>query len=471
MGKILLYCYLFKGGDGMKKSEYIEKVLEQVRCKSVHEPLKRELEAHIDDQAEAFISVGLPEAEAEEEAVKTMGDAAEIGVGLDAVHRPKFHMSAAFVAILLMAAGLAARTFVCKDFFFYSKNSLYEAISIPLAIAAMAAGYFLDYTIFTKFPKIAYSVFFCILTGLCILQCNSPIELTGNFTSERTAAGRIFLFGIMLLTPFMCGFVWSMRGKGFGGFVISCLVLVIPAAFVALSIPCVSAAVLVGISALAIMTYAVKNDFFRVKKGLAYRFMYIPAGIAAFLLAGLKIFIDPGFIHYILGGGYNAGHQYNFGFISYGGNWEFLSILKDAHWFGSCIDIDLNSYLPDPHNHYLIMAIVIRLGWAAGIAASLLLLALPVLMLVKSAKIKNVFGRMTALSAGIVFLFVTVSYVLANLGITTEIASVCVPPFMAASPLNSIASGALLGIFMSAYGKKDIFPERKINAFRPKIGG
>ncbi len=444
----------------MKKSEYIEKVLEQVRCKSVHEPLERELEAHIDDQAEAFISVGLPEAEAEEEAVKTMGDAAEIGVGLDAVHRPKFPMSAAVIAMLLMAVGLAARTFVCIDFFFYSKNYLYEAVSIPLAIAAMAAGYFLDYTIFTKFPKIAYSVFFCILTGLCILQGNSPIELTGNFTSERTAAGRILIFGIMLLTPFMCGFVWSMRGKGFGGFVISCLVLVIPSAFVALSIPCVSAAVLVGISALAIMTYAVKNDFFRVKKSLAYRFMYIPAGIAAFLLAGLKIFLDPGFIYYIMGD-YNAGHQYNFGFISYGGNWEFLSILKDAHWFGSCIDIDLNSYLPDPHNHYLIMAIVIRLGWAAGIAASVLLLALPVLMLVKSAKIKNVFGRMTALSAGIVFLFVTVSYVLANLGITTEIASVCVPPFMAASPLNAIASGALLGIFMSAYGKKDIFPEKK----------
>ncbi|MDE5860199.1 MAG: permease prefix domain 1-containing protein [Oscillospiraceae bacterium] len=453
----------------MKKAEYIEKVLEQVRCKSVHEPLKKELEAHIEDQAEAFVNVGLPEAEAEEEAVKTMGDAIETGVGLDTVHRPKFPMSAALVAMLLMAVGLAARTFVCKDFFFYSANYLYEAISIPLAIVAMAVCYFMDYTVFTKFPKIAYGVFFCILTGAVMLRGNSSIELTGNFTSERTAAGRILLFGIMLLTPFMCGFVWSMRGKGFGGFVISCLVLVIPAAFVALCIPCVSAAVLAGISALAIMTYAVKNDFFRVKKNLAYRFIYIPAGIAAFLLAGLKIFIEPGFIHwvvskphYMLEGDYNADHQYSFVFISYNGNWEFLSILKDAHWFGSCIDINLNSYIPDPHYHYLILAIVLRLGWAAGIAASILLLALPVLMLVKSAKIKNIFGRMTALSASIVFLFVTVSYVLANLGITAEISSVCIPPFMAASPLNAVSSGALLGIFMSAYGKKDIFPERKL---------
>ena len=52
----------------MKKIDYISAVLEQVRCKSAHEPLKQELEAHIDDQAEAFISAGLPESEAEDRA-------------------------------------------------------------------------------------------------------------------------------------------------------------------------------------------------------------------------------------------------------------------------------------------------------------------------------------------------------------------------------------------------------------------
>lgn len=447
----------------MKKSEYIEKVLEQIRCRQVREPLKRELEAHIDDQTEAFISVGLPESEAEEEAVKTMGDPAETGVGLDAVHRPKFPASAAFIAVLLMTAGLAARLFICKDFVFYSENPFYSIISIPLAVAAMLAFYFMDYTVFTKFPKIAYGVLFCVVTGICILQGSRRIILTDVYTSERTAAGRTLFFGLMLLTPFMCGFVWSMRGKGFGGFFISCLILVIPAAFVALSIPCVSAAVLAGISALAIMTYAVKNDFFRVKKGLAYRFMYIPAGIAAFLLAGFKIFFNPYFIHYLVDKqrvgrlGLNA---YSFGFVSYNGSWQMPSTFRDIRWFGSCVDFEFNSHIPHPQNHYLLLAVALRLGWAAGIAVSLLLLALPVLMLIKSAKIKNVFGRMTSFSAGIVFLFVTVSYVLANFGITTEIASVCVPPFMTASSLNAIASGALLGVFMSAYGKRDIFPER-----------
>ena len=435
----------------MKKSEYIEKVLEQVRCQKVHEPLKRELEAHIDDQAEAFISVGLPEAEAEEEAVKTMGDAAEIGVGLDAVHRPRFPMSAALIAMLLMAVGLAARIFVISDFHFYNANSFYSAISIPLAITAMAVCYFMDYTVFTKFPKIAYGVFFCALTGFCLLRRGNLIIGIGH---DRYAAGRTFFFGIMLLTPFMCGFVWSMRRKGFGGFVVSCLVLVIPVAFVALSIPCISATVLVGISALAIMTYAVKNDFFRVRKILAYLFMYIPAVTAVWFLWAVK-FKNP---LWFVDGSKNINVQY--GFVSYNGYWEFPADLSKARWFGSCIEYGSNVLQPEVNDQFMLMAVVIRLGWAAGIAIALLLLALPIIMLVKSAKIKNVFGRMMSFSIGIVFLFVTASYVLANFGITTGISSICIPPFMVASPLNAISCGALLGIFMSAYGKKDIFPER-----------
>ena len=96
----------------MKKEEYISSVLEQVRCKAVHEPLKRELEAHIDDQTEAFIDAGMPEESAEEEAVKTMGDPIETGVGLDSAHRPRFPLAAVITAALLLFGGVIARHFL-----------------------------------------------------------------------------------------------------------------------------------------------------------------------------------------------------------------------------------------------------------------------------------------------------------------------------------------------------------------------
>ncbi|MDE6596045.1 MAG: hypothetical protein K2K44_08545, partial [Oscillospiraceae bacterium] len=338
-----------------------------------------------------------------------------------------------------------ARTFVLKNFYYYNENSFYSAISIPLAIAAMAACYFMDYTVFTKFPKIAYSIFFCVMIGFCLLRAD-------NLTIDRYAPRRALFFGVMLLTPFICGFVWSMRGKGFGGLVISCLVSVIPAALAALYTHCISAAVLAGISALIIMTYAVKNNFFHVRKITAYLFMYIPALIAALLMFFIRVYL-PYRNYFIF-------DDSKYIFTIFTGNWGFPLELNEIRLFGAnWVQGSVNSGITEPQK-YMIMAVTVRHGWAAGIAMSLLLLSLPVLMLAKSAKIKNVFGRMTSFSISFIFLFLTVTYILLNLGIPTDITSITVPLFMAASPLNAIACGALLGIFMSAYGKKDIFPER-----------
>ena len=432
----------------MKKNDYINTVLEQVRCKSAHEPLKQELEAHIDDQAEAFINVGLPESEAEEEAVKTMGDAVETGVMLDREHRPRFLLSAAVIALLLMITGLTARLLIRDSFGFYNEKSLYTVLSIPLALVVMTACYFIDYTIFTKHPKIAYIVFFCILAAMTLFRYGSTYSAGGLEAARRT-----FFFGAALLAPLTCGFVWSMRGKGFGGFVLTCILMVVPAAFCALLVPCTSAVILIGLSALAIMTFAVKNNFFNVKKSGAYLFMYIPAGLAVILLLTIKVILNPGFFQN------NYGRNIELSVITFNAYYHNL-IFNGTRLFGESLEPCY--LLPSPQSDHIITAIIIRFGWAAGIAMALVLLSLPIILLIKSMSIKNIFGRMTAFSIGIVFLFETVSFLLANFGLTISFESVIAPPFMTASLANAISSAALLGIFMSAYRTKDIFPERKI---------
>lgn len=430
----------------MKKNDYINTVLEQVRCKSAHEPLKKELEAHIDDQAEAFISVGLPESEAEEEAVKTMGDAVETGVMLDSEHRSRFPMSAAVVALLLMFTGLAARLLISDYFDYYNEKNFYMVLSIPIALVVMTVCYFMDYTVFTKHPKKAYIIYFFILASIKYLSD------VNSFTIGTDR--RFFFFGALLLAPFTCGFVWSMRGKSFGGFALTCILMTVPAMFSAIMIPCISAVILIGLSALAIMTFAVKSDFFNVKKTAAYLFMYIPAGIAFIGLLMLK----TGLIHYIMG-------KYN-GDIILGVSadndlfFALKHVLNSSRLFGESSDPIYR--LSAPQSDHLIIAIIIRYGLAAGIMLSLILLSLPVIVLVKTRRIKNVFGRMVSFSVGIVFLFEAISFILANFGITTMIESVIAPPFMTASLSNVISSAALLGIFMSAYRTKDMYPEMKI---------
>ena len=86
--------------------QYLDTVGAQVRWKRVRPALTQELRTHLEEQAEAYRAEGLPAAEAEAEAVLQMGDAEQIGLALDAVHRPKRQtaiLSLAGICILLGA--------------------------------------------------------------------------------------------------------------------------------------------------------------------------------------------------------------------------------------------------------------------------------------------------------------------------------------------------------------------------------
>ncbi|MGN0675516.1 MAG: permease prefix domain 1-containing protein [Oscillospiraceae bacterium] len=438
----------------MKKEEYIKAVLEQVRCSDVHEPLKKELEAHIDDQAEAFISVGLPEENAEEEAVKTMGDPIETGMGLDAAHRPSFPMAVFLPAVILLFTGILARYFFEDIFpvFDIMKND--DIINMIACIAAAIIFYFADYTIFVRKPKTAYVV--CtLLLAITVIWNVSKVKgenVSGaewvTIVFRNTLSGYLAFYGSALLVPLMCGFVFSMRGKNFKWFVLSCFVLVVPPAFISLYAPCLSGAILVGIAALAIMTTAVKEGYFNMNKTAAYLFMYIPASLAAVGLTLIKLLRN----------------------IRYNGStadWEqdmIRELITEAVLFGNN---GRSVVLTDPYNSHILTAIIARFGLVAGLAVAVILVILPLVMIIMSSRIQNRFGRLTAISIGVVFLFMSSAFIAANFGFTTAMESHVTAPFMSDGIFNAVTSGILMGIFASVYRRKDLMPERKIDTDRP----
>ena len=73
----------------MNTDEYINTLTEQIRCKKARHAVAEEIRAHIEDQKQEYLCEGADEAEAEEMAVKEMGDPIEAGVALDTIHRPK----------------------------------------------------------------------------------------------------------------------------------------------------------------------------------------------------------------------------------------------------------------------------------------------------------------------------------------------------------------------------------------------
>ena len=73
----------------MNRTEYLESLTEQIQNKHARQLVLEEITAHIEDQKEACLLEGKTEAEAEETAVREMGDPIETGSKLDKIHRPK----------------------------------------------------------------------------------------------------------------------------------------------------------------------------------------------------------------------------------------------------------------------------------------------------------------------------------------------------------------------------------------------
>lgn len=73
----------------MRKKEYLDIVQEQIRCKQARDGVRRELEGHIEDQTGCYRARGIAAYEAEEMAVRDMGDPVETGNAMDLIHRPK----------------------------------------------------------------------------------------------------------------------------------------------------------------------------------------------------------------------------------------------------------------------------------------------------------------------------------------------------------------------------------------------
>ena len=73
----------------MKTEEYLKKLTDQIRCAKARAAIAEEMRGHIDEQKHAYMSVGMEAEEAEEAAVKEMGDPVEAGSLLDGIHRPR----------------------------------------------------------------------------------------------------------------------------------------------------------------------------------------------------------------------------------------------------------------------------------------------------------------------------------------------------------------------------------------------
>lgn len=245
--------------------QYLDEVGAHVRWKRVRPALTQELRTHLEEQAEAYRAEGLPAAEAEAEAVLQMGDAEQIGLALDAVHRPKRQTAILSLAGICILLGAIFRI-LSQD-----SPKLFTLAALVLTAGLLLGGYYFDYR---RLARYAWQIYGVVLAfgAVCLYR---SFHLANGIGIELGISMGIENEYVVLLFPLAYALaVHALRGKR-GGFVLALYAGVPFIAFLHLSdmapIYQVSffSRLMLRVGLTAVLLIAIRAGFFRVKAGWA----------------------------------------------------------------------------------------------------------------------------------------------------------------------------------------------------------
>lgn len=445
--------------------EYLKTVLSQIRCKKACPYIEEELRAHIMDQKEANLANGMDEEMAEHEAVKEMGDPVATGISLDRIHKPKIAWGLVALIAMISLFGIIVHKYMClkygniQDGIMIANSSKYT-VSVLLGFVVMIVIYCLDYTRIAFLAKVLATVINLFLVA-CILF---GAEINGVTSTLYIAGIPISILVIMLLyVPIYGAVIYHYREMSYDGLIKCILWMVIPVGLT-MKLPNFLLAMVLYVSMLVQLLLAITKNWFRVSKKKAN------AGILCImiLLPAIMIWLTLNF-HFL-------GEFYEQRLLSYSiqtQNPDFLctyyrSMIQSSVMFGMN-ETCLNANGIFMENDYILTYLISHYGVFVGIIACLMLAALILCMFRAMMKQKNQLGMVMGCGCGMILIINAISFIFENLGWMQRTQSFF--PFLSAGHNYVIISYALLGIVLSIYKYKNVYPEKiSMKSYYVKLG-
>lgn len=460
----------------MRREEYLHTLTEQIRCKMARGTIEQEINDHIEDQKAEFLSEGMSQTEAEEAAVREMGDPVEVGLEMDRIHRPTMAWGMIALIVGLSLAGYLLRSVMYQTalgieqsagkteelFWTGMSSSWHTSLELPallLGLVLMIGICYMDYTriaVYAKPSLIAYQVLLFI--GLQV----AGVKMNGSTRFIRMPFGNIVLNLIDLLwltIPLFAAVLYSYRGQGYRGILKAILWMIIPSYFLIKRCQSLIAAMILEVVYCVVLAAAVYKGWFQVCKkavltGIGVVVVLIPVllagGIWCFGMAYQKERIAAIFSI----GDYavdfprvNMIREMISGSSAFHGNPQFKELLKYV----------------DGSVHLLASVVA-----AYGILAGILLVLCLVILIFRFAKIslnqKNQLGMVMGTGCTALFLIQTVVFILENLGGVGEMGIYC--PFFTTGRSGMLTSYILLGLLLSICRYQKTAPEPVIRSWR-----
>lgn len=427
--------------------EYLNNLLDQIRCRKAHAAIREELESHISDQIEDNMKAGMTREEAEKAAVCDMGDPVTTGISLDQIHRPKMARQIIVLMAVIMFAGVL----------------IHWMMGAPVACMQTISGFclmfficHLDYTRIAAIAKVIAAGI--ILVGIYALFFG--VRFGGNIFVASLLWFRISMFSfLMLYVPVYGAILYSYYGEGYKGLVKAAL-WAVPPLFIALMMSSLTLFLILSVCMVSLLVLAVVKKWFQVKQ----KRVVIGAAILVLAITGiLQIANAP----------YQMDRIRNFLAGDVESNYV-TKVLKNC--FSGSILIgkgveELKTTLPDYNNSFILAYLTGTYGYiiCAAVCAVLVLLIVAIFSIVF--RQKNQLGMMMGFGSGMILFTNIAINLLENFGILPT--SQTFLPFFSKGGSCMYVCYILMGVILSVYRYKDVYsvhlPKRKGRARLPKV--
>lgn len=427
--------------------EYLNNLLDQIRCKKAHAAIREELESHISDQIEDNMKAGMTREEAEKAAVCDMGDPVTTGISLDQIHRPKMARQMIVLMAVIMFAGVL----------------IHWMMGAPVACMQTISGFclmlficHLDYTRIAAIAKVIAAGI--ILVGIYALFFG--VTFGGKIWVASLLWLRISMFSfLMLYVPVYGAILYSYYGEGYKGLVKAAL-WAVPPLFIALMMSSLTLFLILSVCMISLLVLAVVKKWFQVKQ----KRVVIGAAILVLAITGiLQIANAP----------YQMDRIRNFLAGDVESNYV-TKVLKNCFTgsilIGKGVE-ELKTTLPDYNNSFILAYLTGTYGYiiCTAVCAVLVLLIVAIFSIVF--RQKNQLGMMMGFGSGMILFTNIAINLLENFGILPT--SQTFLPFFSKGGSCMYVCYILMGVILSVYRYKDVYsvhlPKRKGRARLPKV--
>ena len=440
---------------------YLEKLLSQIRCKKARPYIAEEIRDHIESQIADNLSEGMNYEEAEKNAVTDMGDPVEVGISLDRIHKPKIAWKLLVIVGILSLLGILIQQSILRqpgfqeletwrqEVYRYTTEGFVSCIVIGLLL--MCVIYFLDYTVIAKYSR---------LIGGAILILGA-LRVAGFGGLDVDGIGNWIGFGrfkvsvtslMMFYVPIYGAILYKYRNGGVFALCRAILWMILPV-FITSRIPSLGVAVIMMVSMLIELTAAIWKGWFQlpVKKTII--------GVWLFFTAAPALLLTVKYAFHMLVSYQEARIR---SFFTASGDVNYMTSM--LHKFNQNILLwgnsgkDVVGGLPEFNQDYIFSYILNSYGLLAGIFVAALLAALVVFMFGTSVRQKNELGTVMGFGCGMIILL-NISLNFAGMFGWIPLTSTFLP-FLSYGRNSILLCYALVGIILSIYRYKDVYPKK-----------